>query len=389
MMRRLNLPMTRNNRTKESTAAVRIITAIIFCIFTFLYVYCYHTDTLAYAQHVLSDGVTVYHPLPSALLITLLAFIIQRLVQAVTHLYGLCHSLTYAPSFIMLAFMASVYVNDNGQLSIYSWVYFIPLILILYFVVIRILNQGLTLPASPYPLYASRELTVNMLLLIIMMTCTLNISNGNPLFHRQIRAERQLLMKDYDALAHEGQAYESPLAAHFGGSSAYSSETVLTTDTTLTVLRAIALDRRGVIADSLFSQPVEGSVESFMQLKGVRPLMCSKRFLMRHKSQDYRLCALLAGRDLDRFAKRLADIADVENSTAKDSLPRHYREALIVYQHMRSKPITQYRDSVLEADYKDMRELLQKRTSDAYRQHVLWQNYRNTYWHYFFKTMYK
>lgn len=354
-----------NNR-KGSTTALIVVCAIIFCLFSFLYIYFYQTPTLTYEQHVLSGGVTVYHPLISAILITVVAQVLQIIVTSVTGLRGGSHALTYLPSMLGLAIITSGVPDGNGALLSPFWFWLILPLLVVYVCVIRIVQQWLNASSRAVSLVASGTLSINLFTLFVMMLFVCSMSNGSELFHRQVTAEQQLLRQDYATLAHEGKNRE-------------------TTDTTLTLLRAIAMDKQHTLADSFFTQPVAAGTASLMRLENVRPLMVSKRFLMRRKSNDYRLCALLAGRDLDGFARLITKCCDVSKPNAKDSLPQHFREALVLYQHQRSHPLTHFSDSILEADYSDFRKLLATCPTPALRQHQLRLNYANTYWRYYYK----
>ena len=371
------------NRITDSTTAERAVCAVVFCLFVFVFVYFYQTPTLAYAQHVLSKGATVYHRLPSALLVTVVLYLLQRLTLAATRLHGASHALTYLPSMLVLAFMTSVHAEDGGGLAMSAWVYAIPLILLLYFFIVKAAKLYLPASSTAYSFFSSRNLTVSLSIMSVMMISVLCLTNGNDLFNRQIKAERMLLDRDYAGLANEGCRGGRSFLPDYLAPSAFQPHVKLETDTTLTLLRAIALDKCGGIADSLFCQPVVGNTASLMQLENVKPLIVSRKFLMRRKSQDYRLCAMLVGRELDRFANRMASLCNLSSPKANDSLPRHFREALVLYQHLRSVPVTQYQDSVLEADYTDMRDMLQECATEKERQYAMWKSYRNTYWYYY------
>lgn len=372
---------------KDSTIAIAAVCAIVFCLFSFLYIYCYQTPTLAYAQHVLSGGVTVYHPLISAVLITISGLIIQWLVYAVTRLREASHALTYLPSMLLLAFITSGFPDGRGGLTTGAWIWFIPLILIGYFCLVRIIQQWLSPNTAPEAFWSSRVLLLNILTMVVMMLFVFNVSNGDAHFHRQIRAEKLLLANKYKELAREGQGRS--ILTQLTGNECFmltGNKVEETTDSTLTLLRFIAMDRMHNIADSAFTQPVVGGLASLMRQRNIHPLLVSRKFLMRRKSFDYRLCALLAERDLDTFAGMLSKRVNVNDSTACDSLPRHFKEALVLYQHLRSKPLTSYSDAVLEADYKDMRQLLNSCATTDERNYMLRQTYKNNYWSYYFTT---
>lgn len=368
---------------KDSTVATVVTCAIVFCLFSFLYLYCYQTPTLAYEQHVLSGGVTVYYPLVSAIVITVVCHILQLVVYGFTKFSGASHALTYLPSMLLLSFITSGHPDGCGGLVVGVWLWFIPLILLLYFVAVKIIKQWIN-HVTPERFLQSRALVLNLLTLVVMMLFVFKVSNGDELFHRQVRAEKLLLENRYAELAKEGQG-RSLLAQRLGMTALEKRNNTLSehTDTTLTLLRFIALDKCGIIADSAFTQAVVGGVGSLMRLENVRPLLCSKRFLMRRKSFDYRLCALLAEKDLDTFARLLSQKVNVNDSTARDSLPRHFKEALVLYQHLRSKPVTAYVDPVLETDYNDMKQLLKNCATEEERRLTLHQSYKNNYWCYY------
>lgn len=371
---------------KDSTAATIAACAIVFCLFSFLFIYCYQTPTLAFEQHVLSGGATVYHPLASAIVITLTCHILQAVVYGFTKLNGASHALTYLPSFLLLGVLTSGRPDSQGGLTGSMWLWFIPVILILYGLTIKLVKQWISSHTAQEPFFSSRTFLLNSLGMLVMMLFVLNVCNGDELFHRQIRAEKLLLENRYAELALEGKG-RSLLAQRTGITALDNKYNTISerTDSTLTLLRFIAMDRRGTLADSAFTQPVVGGLASLMRAENVHPLLCSKRFLIRRKSFDYRLCAFLAERDLDSFARLLSSRVDVSDSTVCDSLPRHYKEALVQYQHLRSKPITAYNDQVLETDYRDMMNAQHQCATLEERKFELNKNYRNSYWNYYGK----
>lgn len=370
---------------KDSTGA-KITCAIVFCLFAFLYIYCYQTPTLSYEQHVLSEGVTFYRPLISAIIITFVAMIIQLITYSIIRLRGASHALTYLPSALFLAILTCGYPDGNGGLTTGIWIWFLPVILIIYIGIIRVIKQWISMPTAPEGFFSSRILLVNLFTMIVLMLFVLWIGNGDHLFHRQVWAEKLLIDKRYRELAREGR----------GSSQVYRQTGIKflerdmdkkiepSTDSTLTVLRFIAMDKLGILADSLFTQPVVGSTASLMRLENVHPYLFSKKFLSRRKSLDYRLCALLVGAELDKFAKVINSHCNVNDTTMRDSLPQHYKEALILYQHMRSNPITSYSDPVLETDFTDMRTQLKQCATRKEQEMFMWKNYRNTYWFYYY-----
>lgn len=371
------------HKKKDSTAII-VACAIIFCLFSFLYIYCYQTPTLSFSQHVLSGGVTFYHPLISAIIITVTAYILQLITFRLTQLYGASHALTYMPSMLLLAFLSCAHPDNAGGLTTGVWMWFLPVIIAGYVILIKVVKQWIG-TSTFEPFFSSRVLSINLLSLIVMMLYVVNIGNGDALFHRQIWAEKLLIDQRYHELSREGRG-SSQIERQTGISyfKKNSNNVVYEhTDSTLTLLRFIAMSKLGTLPDSLFTQPVVGGTASLMRMENIHPYLFTRKFLSRTKNLDYKLCALLAEGDLDNFAKKLMAKYNVNDTLAPDTLPRHYREALVLYQHLRSKPVTAYSDPVLETDYEDMRNIQKLSATNKEDEMKMWQAYRNTYWYYY------
>ena len=77
-----------------------------------------------------------------------------------------------------------------------AWVYAIPLILLLYFFIVKAAKLYLPASSTAYSFFSSRNLTVSLSIMSVMMISVLCLTNGNDLFNRQIKAERMLLDRD-------------------------------------------------------------------------------------------------------------------------------------------------------------------------------------------------
>ena len=67
-----------------------------------------------------------------------------------------------------------------------------------------------------------------------------------------------------------------------------------------------------------------------------------------------------------------------------DSLPCHYREALVLYTHIRSNPVVVYHSAVLDVDFKDFKQLETASGSLSERKCKMQDHYANSYWYYFY-----
>ena len=65
-------------------------------------------------------------------------------------------------------------------------------------------------------------------------------------------------------------------------------------------------------------------------------------------------------------------------------LPKQYREALILYTHLREHPYLVYHDAVMDADYDDYQDMSRKYPNRVEQFSQLKDTYGKTYWFYFF-----
>ena len=386
----------------KNNNAVRWTCAIVFIVFSFLWLYRFQADVLAAFQHVMSDGKTQYSPLLGAVLITILLQVLQLLVYTVFRLTNRGHALTYFPS--MLGFALISAINTDIALS-YNWGFLwilIPLVLVVWvgicFVVRYIQNVE---PDKGSKIFFSRPMWINMLIMVLMMLGVAWVSNTNAVFHYRMRAETCLLENNFEGALDAG--WES-----------------LESDADLMMIRMYAMARRGELGERLFHYPIVGSsnvmlptsgeshfvrypVDSLYHALGARPARpmlpttylkalagnlrdSSESGLFRASSsmaRDYELCGLLIDRKLDDFVECLRDNTAGGDSLDASRLPLHYREALTLYNHLRRHPIIIYRNPVMEEDYRNLRELEQKYPDATERRGKVEDWYGRTYWYYY------
>lgn len=130
-------------------------------------------------------------------------------------------------------------------------------------------------------------------------------------------------------------------------------------------------------------------VDSLYKFMGARPagLMSPERYLQllerrdtlpNQTVQDYLLCGYLIDRQIDQFAKEVGRYYHIN-----DSLPKHYREALTLYTHMRTRPRVVYHNAVMDEDYDNFQELERDYKDATERKGKVEEKYRETYWYYY------
>lgn len=97
------------------------------------------------------------------------------------------------------------------------------------------------------------------------------------------------------------------------------------------------------------------------------------------KPLDYQLNAFLLDKKIDQFVLLVQSKYNIEN----DSLPKHYKEALMLYTHRRLHPKVVYKNAVMEADFQDFQTLERKYSNAMERNAALRDTYGNTYWYYY------
>ncbi len=377
--------ISRRRRQGNGITASKVVCAIAFCLFTFSYLFYYQADILAVSQHALSGGTTHYNRDIGAVAITAVLLLLQTAVAALTRLSGSRHALTYFPSLLILAIATSLVFDLDGWKGCGVWTGLAPLLLAVWLLAVFAARR------VPYGRpsgkgMSARALWVNTLTMCAMFVFVGATGNSGDVYHYRARAESRLLHGDTDGALEAGA--ES-----------------LHTDSNLTMLRAYALAQKGTLAENLFTYPVSGKgqdlipmptgthclmypTDSIYRFLGARPAagMTAEaylRALLRSRKataavRDYILCACLIDRDLDSFARLLPRFYDTDGH-----LPRHYREALTLYTHLRSNPSVTYHDDVTATDFKDLQTLEKQYADWQERKLAVFDHYSGTYWWYY------
>jgi len=382
--------MNYNNPIRHnSTVTVRVTCAIVFACFSFAWIYCFQSDLLAVMQHVLSEGRTVYHPLVGAILLTAFLLLIQLVVYASTQLKKRSHALTYLPSMLVLALLTGVSPKADGS-SIFDWHWYLPVIvLLLWFPAVWLARQLQDVENDRDFSLISRTMWINMLIMALQMMFVAWVGNTNAVMHYRLKTELLLSEGKYKKALEVGR---------------HSLES----DADLLMLRMYALAREKALGDRLFEYPVTGTsdqmlptdgqrrlllcpVDSLYRFLGARPVtpmapMHYLKLLLARQSSanrqqsavNYYLSGLLIDRQLDRFAREVGKYYALD-----DDLPKHYREALVLYTHSTSHPVFVYHHAVTEEDWRNLQELERQYPDPTERKVKVAEQYQDTYWYYF------
>ena len=355
---------------QNSATLMRIVCAILFLIFTFTYLYFYQADVLAVTQHLLSGGQTHYDRTIGAVLLTLVLYVLHLGVLALTKLTRRAHAITYFPSLLALSVLTGIHVYNDGSFDFGRW-YWLGTVLLVVFAVLafflyklHLFEQQIKLSYNPL-----RLLWMNMLLMCAMFIFVGFTSNHSDVFHYRMRMESCLQNKDYDGALKVGE-----------------KEAVA--DSNLTLLRIHALARKRQLGERLFEYPLcGGSSVMLPDGRNVKPLMYPSYKFIKYPALDFELCKYLLDKDLGSFANLINERSDVyalSEDSLKDALPKHYREALVLYNRLKANPVVSYHHEVFDADFEDFLKLMKKEKTVDRLQKRLRSVYGNTYWFYYY-----
>lgn len=382
--------MNYNRRKKNSsTLTIHVMCAIVFVLFSLAWLYFFQADVMAMTQYELSGGLTHYNAAVGALIITVLLYLLQLVVYAVTRLKKRSHALTYVPSMLILAMLTDVsqQIAADGDVDhTISW-WLVVLIILVWGGLVFLARQFQQVEDDDSYSFVSPAMWINMLTMSLLMMGVAWLGNTNAVFHYRMQTEALLARGEYEK------------ALMIGKKS-------LESDNHLMMLRMYALARTDGLGQHLFEYPVSADSSEILPTNGkVRMMLCPEdslyrflgarpaekmepeRYLLmllrrdsvpRRTIGDYLLCSYLINKDIDRFAREVGRYYVVN-----DSLPKHYREALTLYIHQRSNPLFVTHFTVTEEDFNNFREMEREYPTLSERKGKIGEQYRGTYWYYY------
>ena len=388
MMRATLMKYQRHNKN-NGDITIRVVCAVVFLLFTFCWLFFFQADMLAVAQHGLSHGVTHYNRIVGAIIITAVLFLVHLLVFALIRLSRRTHALTYLPSFLLLAFVSGL----SSPFSWGAWLWAAPLVLLAWGGLVVLARKVMPFGADahqPTGIF-SRRSWMNLLQMAAMMAAVAAVTNTNAIDHYKAHVEVALEQGRVDDALRTG-------------------ERSLETDASLTMLRVFALSQKGQLADRLFAYALTGTSNDLLPLAGSkshllllpdsvlwkhfgvspdsilagrRPTVAQYLDSLEHDTlattawRDYRLAAMLIDRRLDDFAAALPRYYTID----ADSLPVHYREALVLYGQQRDTLLCPD-SAMLERwhEYARYDTLYQRESERRIRRE---EDFRSTFWYYY------
>ncbi len=395
------------NKHNDSTTLLKVVGAVVFLLFTFIYTYEIQCDLLAMIQYAWSDNQTHYDRLIGSCIITVVLGAISLLVNFLTHFPTQIQSLVYLPSLVAIGLLTGVTVSDTCSVhtTITSGIIAIATLILFVFLCINTKkSSSLFLSKNEHGKESGIWLS-NTVIFLLMVMVVYSMGNTDRQLHTRLTVER---------LCHQGhyaEALQTGLPQHDD-------------DTSLPMLRALALANTGELGEKLFSYNInprgyDGTPQSPTPAPSILPFQNTARFLTcdpypvwqtlgfvprnrteaperylqrelrrhtaRKPAQDYLLCTYLLKGDLAEFARNIPRFYDMYQS----HLPEHYSEALVLYNNLTHGTDTLVNSACKimpahTADYKDFQKMMRENKDQTLRTATLRDNYAGTYWFYYY-----
>lgn len=300
-----------NVRMRNQGQLLKVSCTVLFCLFTFFYIYTYQCDLISYGQMVLSEGKTHFDRTIGSLLLTVALYMVQLFVNGLVRPHDRFVALTFFPSLLILTFITDIPKDIDRSFSLGDWMWVGPLLLLLFSFLVWLLRQW-SVRWQPSNTSFFHDLWINLSIMVLMFFLVCCVSNSDELFHRQLRMERFAINGDYEDVMDEMAEVETP-------------------DDHLTLLTAFALSQESLLGEHFFEYPVgQGSEIIDPDNSSSRTYLIPKE-VMSHAyghpfwKDDYELTRLLMDRRLMDFAKK------VKTCYSDSTMPKHFREAMAVF----------------------------------------------------------
>lgn len=381
------------NTSKDSTTTVKVVCAMLFLLFVFFYVYSFQPEVLEMTQYAWAEGKTHYDHVVGTGVIIIVLSVISFVVALLTSLPQRISSLIYFPALLSLGLMTAVEVDGKSVTTSLAWLIAVPVLFVVFCYV-----AGMAKRFQPFLLplrgtsFLSQPWWTNSFLLAGMMLLTMAMGNTDRTLHTRLAVERCCHDRQWDAALEKGlPQYDN--------------------DSSLTMLRALALANKNEMGERLFNYEITGGSQSLLpqtdnsacfmlgdgtrlwQTIGIVPRDLSepvvkiikrelRRGTVKPVAKDYLLCAYLLDRDLKSFIETLPKYYTID-----EKLPQHYREAVILYIKKFNRQVTEegFHDTAMEADYDDFRSVMRSNRNPDVRNSLLRDAYFGTYWYYYYQ----
>lgn len=338
---------------------MRVACAILFLVFTFVFLYIYGGDMLVIEQHLASGGATHYEYLIGAVLLTVFLFLVQVGAAAIARLHGIFYAFTYFPSLFILTILTDTPSTVTDAPAGNAWMWQVPIMLVLWGVAVYMARRYQRVEVETRHVGLFNQLSfVNLLTLGMLMLIPCSFSNHDAPFHKRIHQEYLITHGRFTEALEEGRAMRLQ-------------------DKRQTMVNAYCLMRQCSLADSLFSLDIPRGMITLSPGKENGHFYLLHDTTVWKETKSYRnvlLCNRLLRRDLSHFSARLRNWYQ-----RKTHLPVHFREAIALCREHEPQLVNDYPPEAMDTILLNFQRLRLNNQQDSLR--LL---YAHTFWYYYY-----
>ena len=321
---------------------------VVFTLFVYCYLVGMQSNYLFFLIHKcagVSANITLV-AVGGTVILTLLRYLLNRTFR----LSGCFYSVSFFPVSILLLLLTP---------SIASVV--VSLILLIIYVIIVRHNKYNRVFSSDVYLIIRKSLITMIVLFLCVVLCGMRSEIKTLVYATQ----RHIMYGDYEGALKVG-------------------EHSLATDSTLTFLRAYSLTHLNQLGERLFEYPLSATSND-LKFHGKNEdffIKIDTAGFSERNNRDLALCALLMDKKLVAFVKSVSELN--RGAIIVDSMPKHYREAIMLYNHLHINSLITYKNAVMQTNFNDFFEIQKKAISPRSKNNLTRTSYGDTYWWYYF-----
>ena len=375
-----------NIHRRRTARIIAVASGLLFSVFSVVYLSVFQKEVMEALHYSLAQGKTVYAPWMSAIIGTIVLLVIRWFVNLFVGLKGPLKTLSYFPPCLLLGVVTDVgHGVYHGEGISGQWAWLLPLLLVLYVVIGKLLARACKLWVNP-ELEEGVMVNSNLFVLLCLCLMTACMGNTNVHFHHELKVEEALRKQDYETARQVGMKSMDP-------------------SRNLTALRAYAMSREGTMGEYLFQYPqlygaagllmgtsddkaLRLNADSLYVYLGNRPALGepAMTFFTRiceeesgnYTTMDYYLSALLLERKLEQFVKAFDELYIV-----RDSVPYYYQQALFLYDKMHPSNKPMVADEAMEEQWKAYEEEKTNLAGQRGEGNRMRRKFGDTYWWYY------
>ena len=377
----------RNNEERRLQRVVAYSCATLFALFSFFFIAKYQAALLELLYDNLATGKLGFSPYVAGAVVSVALTLLAVWLNRIAKFQREWTAMAYLPSTLLLAFITDIdRTIYTGGWSPWGWVTIFVVGLFVYMFFSFILRRILFEKIKNAAMSANRVLWRNLLLFVLLFCLCGTLSNGEENFKREALVVSYYKKGDADAALKVG--YRS-----------------LDASQQLTAMRAYILAGEGLLGERIFEYPqfyassgllpaaVQTSAlspDSVYSMLGIAPVAgksamqlledAAKGDSVKPLLKDYYLTALLLDKRLVEFKEQLSRLYP---EASADSLPKHYREALLLHAEIDGNSSLSLSSDTLFQMFDSLKRIENSYDDVFVRGNYVRKSFGRTYWWYF------